>query len=768
MEPLQDRLNGGQPANGPLDRFQRRARLIDRIMNWFIPLGGLGVLVSLFGIFLFILLNALPLFQKARVTPLQTLPTGIGDPLLLGIDERGQWPFLLGEDGTLTFLDLSGKNRFRAASVPLDPGRKIHSAHYEQRGQSLAIGLSDGSVLQGTLSFPPGPAPGATEGPVFMLKWEEPLAAPAAGVPVEDIDTYLGESRKALAAIQHSTPGRSLIHTVSHRKKRALFGETTYLPETEETLAIEGLNRPLEVLLGADAKTLVVRMADDTLQVFARDPDGWEPTQRLRPFTGSGNRIASMDFVQGRVSLSLTSSTGRHVVYSLTRLPESGRRQFALTKEFPSLDNGAIATATSIRNKAVLVATRDTLSLRYVTTEAVRWQRSLPVCFQALLMGSRYDRIYGVDATGQLHAFALEDPHPQAGMKAFFGKIWYEGQDRPRYLWQSSGGSDSFEPKLSLIPLLFGSFKGTLYALLFAIPVAIMGAIYTSQFLHPRAKQVIKPMIEIMASIPSVVLGFIAALWLAPLIEDQVPSVLLGMLLVPASTLLAGYGWRRLPSQLRVHLREGSEFMLIIPFMAAAVLLAWQLGPLLEIMAFRYTDPATGQTYADFRIWWENWNGSQFQQRNAMVVGFIMGFAVIPIIFSIAEDALSSVPRSLVSGSLALGASRWQTTARIVLPSAMAGILSAVMIGLGRAVGETMIVLMATGNTPILDFDIFSGMRTLSATIAVELPEAPQGGTLYRSLFLGSLVLFILTFAINTIAEVLRGRIRERFRFIAT
>jgi phosphate transport system permease protein len=120
----------------------------------------------------------------------------------------------------------------------------------------------------------------------------------------------------------------------------------------------------------------------------------------------------------------------------------------------------------------------------------------------------------------------------------------------------------------------------------------------------------------------------------------------------------------------------------------------------------------------------------------------------------------------LRSGSLALGASRWQTARNIVLPTAAAGIFSALMIGLGRAVGETMIVVMATGNTPIMDLNIFSGMRTLSANIAVELPEAPHHGTLYRTLFLGAMVLFLMTFAVNTLAEILRQHLREKFKTV--
>ena len=140
-----------------------------------------------------------------------------------------------------------------------------------------------------------------------------------------------------------------------------------------------------------------------------------------------------------------------------------------------------------------------------------------------------------------------------------------------------------------------------------------------------------------------------------------------------------------------------------------------------------------------------------------------MGVAVIPTIFSMAEDAIFSVPKHLTQGSLALGATSWQTLSRVVILTASPGIFSAVMIGLGRAVGETMIVLMATGNTPLMDLNIFSGMRTLSANIAVEMPESEVGSTHFRVLFLAAMVLFMLTFLFNTVAELVRQRLRERY-----
>jgi phosphate transport system permease protein len=217
--------------------------------------------------------------------------------------------------------------------------------------------------------------------------------------------------------------------------------------------------------------------------------------------------------------------------------------------------------------------------------------------------------------------------------------------------------------------------------------------------------------------------------------------------------MLFAYLWQHLPKAVRQRIPDGWDAAVLIPVI---LFLGW--------FAFTVSVPLESLLFHDaLRDWFSREFGIGYDQRNALVVGVAMGFAVIPTIFSIAEDAIFSVPKHLTVGSLALGATLWQTMTKVVLLTASPGIFSAVMIGMGRAIGETMIVLMATGNTPVMDFSVFQGLRTLAANIAVEMPESEVDSTHYRVLFLAALVLFGFTFVVNTLAEVVRQRLREKY-----
>jgi len=225
------------------------------------------------------------------------------------------------------------------------------------------------------------------------------------------------------------------------------------------------------------------------------------------------------------------------------------------------------------------------------------------------------------------------------------------------------------------------------------------------------------------------------------------------LLVVPLGLILFAWFWTQGNWRLKARVYAGWEPVLLMPVMILLVMLSLELSGPVQQLFFG----------GDLRLWLNHEAGIPYDQRNALVVGCAMGFAVIPTIFSIAEDAIYGVPKSLSDGSLALGATPWQTMVRVILPTASPGMFSAVMIGLGRAVGETMIVLMATGNTPVMGWNLFEGMRTLAANIAVEMPESAMNGSHYRILFLAALVLFAFTFVVNTVAELIRQRLRDKY-----
>jgi phosphate transport system permease protein len=230
---------------------------------------------------------------------------------------------------------------------------------------------------------------------------------------------------------------------------------------------------------------------------------------------------------------------------------------------------------------------------------------------------------------------------------------------------------------------------------------------------------------------------------------------LLALFLLPlvlaAATMGMGWFWARMPLRRRQRLHEGTAVYALVPvYMVLGALVIW-LAPGIELALFD----------TSFSRWSVQTFDIPYEQKNAVVVGLAMGFAVTPLIFTLAEDAFRNVPQTLADASLALGATPWQTARRVIEPPARPGVIAAVMLGLGRAVGETMIVLMATGGTAITEWNPLQGFRALSANLATELPEAPKGDSLYRTLFLSAVLLFALTFVINTLAEVVRVRGRK-------
>jgi len=707
-----------------------RAKRLDRVMDWVITLGGMTIIAAVLGILVFIGKEAYPLFRAPRVQ--EHAPGRLPASASLFADESGE--------GILTADPAAGIRAFaKGREVPVPSGGPalpwLSHTPINAQGALAALG-SDGRIAFGALGWvkPAEDRDPASWSPAVEWKGLQP----ARGV------TALLHTREMPASgIAPAATWRIAARDGQGRLVWAEVSGDAAAPPAWKPVPLEG-------------PATCARWSADGSMLFVGTPQGGvlafsAGEETALAASGSlGEPVTALGFDLGRAALLVGGEKGSLAAFQvLNRDGSTTLQEFHRFKPMAGAVKGFMAGQ---RDKRFLAWSAGMVAVDHLTTENRLFEaRGGEILSGALT--ARGDLILAADAAGGLRSWTLDAPHPEISMRTLWGKVHYESYPKAEYVWQSSGGSDDSEPKLSLMPLLFGTLKGTLYAMIFALPLAILGALYTSQFASPRLRDTIKPLIEIMAALPSVVLGFLAGLVLAPLFERSAVMVLI----LPGVTLLLALAvfpaWSRLPRRIRLGWGTGWEVLWVIPLLLTGLALATWLGPRFERLFMG----------GDYRNWLLAAHGVTYDVRNSLVVGFAMGFAVIPIIFTISEDALSAVPKSLTSASLACGASPWQTAWRVVLPTASPGIFSAVMVGLGRAIGETMIVLMATGNTPVMEWSPFNGMRTLAANIAVETPEAPVHGSLYRLLFFTAALLFCLTFLLNTAAELVRQHLRKRY-----
>lgn len=721
-----------------------RLRRIDRAAVIVITLGGIAVVVAVLGILLFIASEAIPLFTGATLDldGQSRVPTtlGPGDANTLravGVDEYRKYLYTVERPGIVAFYRIDSGARQAEFPVPGLGTSTVTASSRSVVGHHVAAGLSDGRVSLMQVRYVPQYDGQTLQDLTIEVREQAVVLLDEQGRPVRQVSYIEQEGQRFVAGLVADTEINYWWTDADSAEHRA-------------ALHAEPGSRITHVRIGRNGTLLA---GTDRGRVYH-----WEltPEPELTDISPVSNTaVTALEWMLGGNSWVVAAEDGS--VSGWLRAPsDDGGATMVQAHTFDPQSSPVVALALSGRERSFVTVGRDgSMLLRHQTSERVLARLGAAGALSAVLITPKADGLLTLEG-GTLQRFALKNPHPEISWTTLFGKVWYEGYGRPEYVWQSTGATDDVEPKFSLVPLVFGTLKGTLYAMLFAIPLSVLAALYTSQFADPGIRSKIKPAVEIMAALPSVVIGFLAGLYLASVVERHLAAVLLMVPLLPLTGTAGVLLWRLLPERVLSRLKPGAELALIVPLLLIGAWAAMRLGPPVEGWLFS----------GDLRLWMKEAWGVTYDQRNCLVVGIAMGFAVIPIIFTISEDAFSSVPPSLSAASLALGATRWQTAVHVVLPTASPGIFSAVMIGFGRAVGETMIVLMATGNTPVMDWSMFNGIRTLSANIAVEIPEAPHGSTLYRTLFLAAAMLFAVTFVINTIAEVIRQRLRERYKAI--
>lgn len=698
----------------PVHYSNRNRRFVDRLTARAIGACGISVLLVMMLLFIWLLWVVMPLFATPSVRPGPLQPALSNQPATaLGVKDGWGW-----------HIDTQGNGRFFALNgAQPEPALKL------ARGPLISAATADNSslpLLQADGNFRlVQPDFSAEDG---QPRWKFPLGD-------SDINSRMRGVRQAALA---ASGERQWLAALSDGEQIRLLRLTAGQPIQSDTLA----SGPISQLLLAPNGKLLFAASDRTLRVW--QINGQQVT--LRDTIALAQPPRQMALLSGGRSLLLADASGISQWFDIAdakgvhlhRIRDfNGARAQELLITEPQ--RRVFATLSAAGEMQMFASKRDGAFFTHALGAGVQQARFTP----------QGDGLLIERADGWQY-WRVDNPWPDISLRSLWQKVWYENYPQPDWVWQSTAVDDPYQAKFSLVPMVAGTLKAAALAMLFATPLALAAASYTAWFMSPALRRWIKPAIEMMGALPSVVVGLFASLWLAPQIASRLSGVLLLPFALTAALLLCGPLLRRLPARWRQRLDgPDREVWLLVPLLLLVSALCLWLMPLADIALW-------GRPLA------ERLPGG-YEQRNLLVAALAMGFALVPLIFTLAEDAIFSVPVALGQGSLALGATAWQTLSRVILPSAASGIFAALMIGFGRAVGETMIVLMATGNTPVTEGDLFHGVRALSANIAVEMPEAAAGSAHYRILFLSALVLLIFTLVLNTLAEVVRQNLRRRY-----
>src|SRR5712692_2306229 len=538
---------GGTPARPLVVSRARTSRrlLLDKLASRVVILGGMIIIASVLAILIVIVGEVWPLFRAPSAARVGSVALGVtpAPGPSMGVDEYREIAYAVTEAATLQFTALRVPGGYPPVPIPGLEGARVTATAALGSGR-LLVGTSDGRVVplevKYQVAFKDGArllTPEQEFGTVSVLDVEKRAILRLAGAVPQAGPVTVGQVG----------PAALLVQTVV--EKKALIGAGTR-QESIQRLDVPGAGEITALALDARGDDLFVGTSrgqilryDFRLHMGGPDMAPHTPQSRANPAlaetvdAGEGAAVTVLDFLVGDRTLVVGTQAGRVTTWQVVPGPLRGTPRLTRIHEFQRHAAPITAAAASRRDKGF--ATADALGgvhVNYGTSGQTLFAlRAETPGVRAMVFAPKADGVLAVDGQGRVSHWRLDNPHPEITLQTLFGRVWYEGYAAPEYVWQSTGGTDDFEAKFSLTPLLYGTLKGTLYALLIAVPLALLAALYASEFMHPEVKAYVKPVVEIMAALPSVVLGFLAGLWLAPIVELVVPGLFLFPLVLTGS-----------------------------------------------------------------------------------------------------------------------------------------------------------------------------------------------------------------------------------------
>lgn len=498
-------------------RSNRRA-FKDKAAQIGVTIGGTMVFVALLLIFFYLLYVIKPIFDSADVTPVKTVSYQHADvpTLMVGAEEQNEVMYRVAVDGQVDFYTVADGSLLSSFTPPLPAGVTVTSAAVAVPSeQRFALGLSNGQVLVAGLEFGLS-YPNNKRLITPKLRYpagETPITVDETGSAIHKL-TFTYSSDKMSFAYQDESGVWRL--TRLEGQENMMTEEVEWVSTTSQIQ--DAPKKVSHELMTPDQRQLMLQTGNKIFVYDIRDTDSLDLLQVIDVERAKA-QVNNVALLAGASSLLVSYDTGIVAQYFQVSGPKG--RLYQEIRQFDDLPPIESLTSEFYRKSFATVSPEGELTLLYTTSHRELFDEKFDLKNPGKMGFTPRSNGIVVEADKKLHIFSVENSHPEVSWSAMWDKVWYEGYPEPKYVWQSTSGSDDFEAKLSLMPLAYGTMKAAFYAMLFAVPLAIAGAIYTAYFMSPKVRGLVKPTIEIMEALPTVILGFLAGLWLAPLIEEH-------------------------------------------------------------------------------------------------------------------------------------------------------------------------------------------------------------------------------------------------------